>query len=263
MLIVAGSVVLYVFYREKAQPGYITMFFKSNVGRYTNSVGHNHGVEYFLKNLLDGRYQWWMVLSVIGMIASFFIEDKSKSLVLFASLCAIVYMLVISFSKSKLVWYDMPFYPFAAISASHGISILTSGLTSKKRMALLVAIFLFPSYQMFLHAQANRLNLGEMKFESQEIYLHKAFQSGRDLNDLIVIHDHFKGSLVYYKHKYAAKGQTLDLRNNISDIKAGDKVLVKSQEHKDRMWQEFETEKLDEYRTAELYHIVAQKTNID
>ncbi|MEZ4720418.1 MAG: glycosyltransferase family 39 protein [Flavobacteriales bacterium] len=244
----------YIFLRESAQPGYLGMFFRSNVGRYTQSVGHDHWWIYYFRNMIDGRYMWWMPLAAAGIVISFF-KDEARPFVTLASISALVYLLVISFSRSKLVWYDMPFYPLAAISTAYGINSILKSQVNTRKSVLVAVLFFFPTFRMFQHTQAMTLNLQEMDFESQEIFLNKAFRQKKDLNNVIVVHDHFEGSILFYKHKFATIGQELILQNEVDGISQGDRLLLRAESHKEKLESRYHYEILDSCRTAVLYRV--------
>ena len=252
---VISAVLAFLIIRENVQPGYLAMFLKSNAGRYAKSVGHDHGWDYYLKQMLDGRYHWWMVIAVIGFASSLLEQNADNLLSIFASVVAFSFLAVISFSRSKLLWYDMPFYPMAAIPAAAFIERIVKNRSFKYSLTAVVLVFFFPSYVMFSNSQSNRLNLGELNFESQEIYLSESFHKGESLDGLIVVHDHFHGSLLFYKYKYASSGQELVLQNHVNDLKVGDEVLVRGDEHKTELQSKFHLEKIDEKYSAIHYKI--------
>ena len=254
VLAVAG-IALYVIIREQAQPGYLAMFFKSNVGRYTRTVGHDQPLSYYLRHFLDGRYAFWIGFAFFGMVLAFMQRDKVAPWVLYASVMALTYILVVSFSKSKLPWYDMPFYPMASVSTAFSLRELVRSQRGLRRTILLVAVFLFPAYQMFAHTQANRLNLQEMAFEAQEIYLSKALRSNTDLDQTWVIHDHFEGSLLFYRHAFENRNQSLRLTNNIESVSTGDRILISNEEWIASLNERFDLDSLDGYRNAILYQV--------
>lgn len=262
ILAVAG-IGLYIFIREQAQPGYLAMFFKSNVGRYTRTVGHDQPLSYYLRHFLDGRYAFWIGFALFGMILAFIQRETVAPWVLFSSVIAIAYVLVISFSQSKLPWYDMPFYPMAAIGGAYAISELVRSQRGLRRSLLVAALFVLPSYQMFAHTQANRLNLQEMAFEAQEIYLSKALRKGADLNETWVVHDHFKGSLLFYSHCFENRNQRLRLTNNMESIKSGDRVLISNEAFMTTLQAQFQLDSLDGYRNAVLFQVGAPEQTIN
>jgi hypothetical protein len=201
--------------------------------------------------MMNGRFFWWMPLAVFGTVASFFQKDEWQSLALFAGILSVSYLLVISFAKSKLVWYDMPVYPFAAISAAFGLKTAITNITSlQMRRALMVSIFIFPCGKMFFHTQANTLTDAERDFESQEIYLNKAFQKGVEMNGTVVLHDHFYGSMLFYKHKFESVGQQIELSNDPDILKVNDKVLVKNSEHLQWIDKTYNVDTIGKLRTA-------------
>lgn len=262
VLAVAG-ILLYVLIREYAQPGYISMFFKSNVGRYTRTVGHDQPLHYYIRHFLDARYAYWIGFAAIGAIWAFINRSKTPAWVFYSALMAVSFLMVISFSRSKLPWYDMPFYPMAAVPVAFALQQLLQTQRGLRRSILLIAVFLMPAYQMFAHTQANRLNLQEMAFEAQEIYLSKALRQQTNLHGVKVVHDHFKGALLFYQHCFENIDQQLLLTNSITGISAGDRVLVANEDFIENLQHGFHLDSLDGYRNAILFQVRGPKHSIN
>lgn len=248
-------VVLYVFIRNHHQPGYIDMFLRSNVGRYTESVGHDQHTLFYIRNFLDGRYNWWMPFVIIGLVLAFSRASANFPVVGFAATLAIAFLVVISLSKSKLVWYDMPVYPLAAVPAAFTLKQMLNVQAGIRKGLLIAVLFAFPSYHMFLNAQANRLSLQEMNYESQEIFLCQASRKNKNIDGLIVAHDHFNGSLLFYKHKLASEGSQINLTNTLEHVQVGDKLLLLDTHFKNDLLERFEVDTIDRLRDAIVYQI--------
>jgi hypothetical protein len=78
---------------------------------------------------------------------------------------------------------------------------------------------------MFRKSQANIVPNGEKKLEACELFLYHKSKSQSNLNGTKVYFFGWKGSLLFYKYKFAEKGENLSLLTNANfDIK--DKVLV-------------------------------------
>lgn len=255
ILFAAAAILGYVYLRESLQPGYLNMFFRSNVARYTNTVGHDQPIIYYLRHFLSGRYAYWIGFACFGMALAILTRKQTAPWVFYNSMMALVFLIVISSSKSKLPWYDMPFYPLAAIPVAFSLEQILKPHRGIRRTILMLALFTLPMYNMFAHTQANRLNLQEIRFESQEIFLSRAFKQEKMLNKTKVIHDHFHGALLFYKHAYRRKGQEIYLQNDLSGIVTGDKILIKKGKLEDELQTRFELDSIDGYHQATLYHV--------
>ncbi|GAB4378549.1 MAG: hypothetical protein Kow0075_08580 [Salibacteraceae bacterium] len=255
----------YLYIRYKLQPSYLDVFVNSNISRYTSSVGHDHPWDYYLRNFMDGRYFWWLPFFVGGLVIIFTDKTVSSSIVGFASVSAVVYLLVISLSKSKLQWYDMPFYPMAAIPASYFTQVVIRSLSRKTTagVVLVLAIFLLPSWNMFLHSQASRLTLQEMEFEAQEIFLKNAYDRGKNLDGVVVLTDHFDGAVIFYIHKFDQIGQHIRHQSHTINLEPGDRVLVKAPDQVEQLRQKFTLIEMDRYRGAVLYELAEPRAKLN
>ena len=257
LIVVVGVVFGYLLVRDSLQPGYLDMVFRSNAGRYTNAMGHDHSFTYFITNLFTDRYVWWMPLAAIGITISFF-DPSTQPLFRYSSVVALSFLLVISFSRSKLEWYDMPLYPLLAISTAQGVQTLLKLATPRLKVVSLVVLFIFPAFNMFNSAQANELRLTEMEYEAQEAFLSRAYRADINLHETVVIHDHFYGSLLFYRHMYDQKDMALKLQNHTGNLKVGDQTLINGDAHKRQISTTFDVDTIDRYRGALLLQLKKQ-----
>ena len=108
----------YYFLREMKNPGYIDTVMKNEFGgRYLDVIeSHKHGFWYYYDNFIEFQLSAWYLLVPLGLIVGLlYINPKINRITLFSSLMVLTFLIVISISKTKLVWYDVPMYPFLAI----------------------------------------------------------------------------------------------------------------------------------------------------
>jgi len=259
LVLISGT---YLILKEIDSENFISSFYSLFGSRYFEDIGHENSVGYYVMNMMNKRLLWWMPFGVIGILCSIYMKSEWSGIALYTSVLSILYIALISFSRSKLEWYDVPVYPFLAISSAFGLkSVLDAVDKNMLRKLLFLAVFIFPISNMFYFTQANALTNEEMNYESQEIYLRNTFRDKTDLNGLIVIHNHFNGSLVFYKHKFASIDQNITLVNHTNDLSPGDKVLIKDELHLDEVHQAFNVDTLGFYKTA--YHLELLSKKID
>jgi len=255
-MVAALAIILgYLIIRAQFQPDYLGIFVRSNVGRYTSSLGHDHGVMYYVDNMLNGRYVWWFPIAALGIILSFLPMEGKNQITRFSAVLSLTFLLVISISRSKLYWYDMPIYPWLAIAAAGALSKLESLIQGRAKALIVAAMFVFPMYRMFGHTQSNALTYNEIEFEAPEIYLRKAWDSNKSMDGVKVWADRFDGALLFYKHKFAQRDDKMEIVHELKEINAGDQVLVHHEEYKSELFRAFDVKEVDNYRGATLYEL--------
>jgi hypothetical protein len=137
----------YYFLREHYNPGYIKAVIENEItGRYVNAnEGHTGGITYYIDLLTDVHYKFWIYCIPIALVFVFVrAEKKLKWLCLFLFFQALSYLIVITFSHTKLPWYDAPFFGFFAAIIALGINQLYLEL---KNMTIIhnlyIKLFLF------------------------------------------------------------------------------------------------------------------------
>ena len=92
----------------------------------------------------------------------------------------------------------------------------------------------------------------------EEQYLFDAYNHGKNLDGLNVVHDHFDGALLFYKYKFKEMGQHINLQNDV-DLEIGDKALVNSDKLKEQIAATFIVDTIDQLENAIVYQIKAKR----
>lgn len=132
--IIVGGILGYYLFMERYFPGFWQYESETVYGRYLeerNNQGH-HFLHYFL---FFGKRDFfpWVFLFPLSALAIFFRpQPKVKDLSILLWFCLLTYLLIISFSETKLHWYDTSVYPLAALLAGLGIYHTVSLFIFKK-----------------------------------------------------------------------------------------------------------------------------------
>ena len=113
----------YVSYRELEVPGYINIILENDfIGRFANPIeGHSATWYYYLVNLIDFRFNYFIYLLPIALI--FGLIGKSKTW-RYYSIFFIAYLIIISIAQTRIHWYDMPLLPLISIILVLGLYYL-------------------------------------------------------------------------------------------------------------------------------------------
>lgn len=260
-LVFSGAVVFLFGMREYNSPGYLNVLFGSDAGRLFAAVpDHQQDILFYLDQLMQTRFSFAWVLV---LMSATILVLKSKNAILTGWLIlAVSYLLIITFSSTKLYWYDLPLYPILSMLAAYTLFYFAENLLGsepfsfRKQSAILVILFVLPCYFAFNRSQSNSLPLGERALEANEQFLFKRNLQGKDLNGLKVYFYGWKGGLLFYKYKLQGQDQQLLLMNQ-PKFAAGDHVLVCHDSLKQVLVNRFAIKKIDEEGNAELFEILS------
>lgn len=110
-----------LYFREQQAPGYLQATLLNDACRIFRTVeNHREPAIFYLENLFNKRFSAWFILLIIGCGFAFSDYAKQEKQLLFGlTVLSLVYLIVITCSKTKLIWYDMPLFPHFAIIASY------------------------------------------------------------------------------------------------------------------------------------------------
>jgi 4-amino-4-deoxy-L-arabinose transferase-like glycosyltransferase len=171
--------------REALNPGYLRAVWENEFGgRYFVPLdAHEHGFWYYAENLLNTRMKLWIWPALLGWFMIPFIRNKEmKQITLYSLLLSASVFLIISTAGTKLFWYDLPLYPWLALSG--GIAIYNILLPLKKMNDLhdvkkikltiaLIALFIIPYKELLGRNLFPAEKADEAKFYELSHYLKK------------------------------------------------------------------------------------------
>ena len=124
-LVIVGG---YYFAREKLNPGYLNAVSENELGgRYLETIEeHNPQGSYYIDQFSQIRMLKWYAFILPSFIAGFFIREKfARNLHLYSLILILTHLLIISFSSTKLPWYDLPEFPFFALIIANFIWVVS------------------------------------------------------------------------------------------------------------------------------------------
>ncbi len=115
--------------REAAAPGYVAAVWSLELGRMVVTVEHHlHPPWFYLQGLARGRFLPWLFLLPLPFLVP--LERPVRRLAVFVGAVAACQLAMVSLSRTKLVWYDAPFYPLAALVVAVGIDGLARAVAA-------------------------------------------------------------------------------------------------------------------------------------
>lgn len=139
-----GAFAAFLAWREATLPGYVAAVWQNEVaGRYFGvAEGHAHPFPYYIWRAL-GRFDFSIgPLALAALAGPFVSRGRARVAIAYSLVVAAVFVLVISFSATKITWYALPAYPFAAVALALTFERIwdDAGLTWKRVAGGLLAI---------------------------------------------------------------------------------------------------------------------------
>ncbi|HET6245533.1 MAG: glycosyltransferase family 39 protein [Bacteroidetes bacterium] len=165
----------YYIIREQMNPGFIEMvIFNEITGRYAETnEGHSGSIWFYYELLRDYHYKFWIYFIPLALVLIFLRADKKlKKITAFIFLQAIVYFAVITFSDTKLDWYDLPLFPLFALIIAAGftqLQIQISGLSVLKKSIFKQFVYLSITSLIFIIPLKN-IFATSIQFEKETYY---------------------------------------------------------------------------------------------
>ncbi|MEG5001437.1 ArnT family glycosyltransferase [Microcoleus sp. B4-D4] len=214
LILFSGVVLGYYFLREHYNPGYITSVLENEVGgRYLEAAENNTGPFWsYIDNLRKYRFIPWIYVFPFGLLISIFsFKKKLKNIGIFGFFYLIGYLLIISFAKTKLEWYDNPVYPIAALVIGVGISEIFNRLKNyfsidALKHQLIFALTLISLFSLpYFNINYNVVYKIERPSVEQEVplimyrdYFQEVFKDMPQLNNFTAVSNKYNAHLVFY-----------------------------------------------------------------
>jgi 4-amino-4-deoxy-L-arabinose transferase-like glycosyltransferase len=221
LLSFAGAVVPVLAYylgREALNPGYLQAVWDNELGgRYFHTLeNHRHPAGFYFENIRQIRFKKWFWFLIAALPVCLLEGDRKKrSFARCLIVCIGVYLALISCSRTKLEWYDVPLYPLFAMLIGLGLdtgfrkaaSFFPSKnpwITTPLYAGIVFIVFLDPYKTVFGHVYRQKERPWNEERYALSYYLRELSESG--IRRITVCHDEYNLHLVFYANRIAAKG---------------------------------------------------------
>ncbi len=266
--VVVLGLALYAFYQEYSCPGYLD---RSNryegMGRLTKSLGgHRHPWFFYLQTWWEWKLTDWLVWLIPAFLLPFIPSLKSyRNLLLLIWGCAISGTAVISYSGTKLLWYDASILPLIALLVGFSLMALHKGLQSLLKAeafwqqtlivaALWLTLFALP-YQKIMdkvYQPQDRMYVDERHPFLLE-RLEKYYPNEREF---AILQTYRSNHVLFYRYVYNHhKGFTISRYRELEEIKLGDKVMICQPDADDYFRRYFQYFPIAEYENCTYYRV--------
>lgn len=271
LLLFVAPVVLYYVLREQYNPGYFKAVMENEFGgRYLKTLeNHNSPFDFYYTLMYEQHFRYWLPIALIGIPVGLFHKELFiRRISVFSLLCIVCFSLVISFSQTKLLWYDAPIYPFMAIITAIPIYTLyefmsrqtEDGAKWKKWLPALgiSIVFLIPYFSTTKRIAEPREYPENERVFALSRYLMKGIKGKVPVNGYKVVAEGYIPHIMSYVLMANDKG--IDLKKvSIPELKAGDKVIAEDEQIKDQIRQKFDYRQLYNEDYVEIYELLQAK----
>jgi 4-amino-4-deoxy-L-arabinose transferase-like glycosyltransferase len=225
--------------RELMNPGYLKAVSENELGgRYLETIeGHTNAYAYYFDQFIHPRLQNWIYFVIPGILAGFFIKNKTaKNLHLLGIFLVISHLAIITFSGTKLPWYDLPEYPFIALFITCFIWWIVSLLKKLEGFLILkvpnvlplnfiLLIFFMPLW--LTYKEAEYIQERPYFLQDHEIakFLREGVRGQRNLDGYVLVHEGYDAQCLFYLYLLRDEGQIIN-RKYKEQLVAGDKVIA-------------------------------------
>ena len=273
MLIFIVFVGGYYLLRESVNPGYLEAVYNNELGgRYLETIEeHQEPFWFYFNNIRLVFFKEWFWFLPFGLVAGYFSRKREiRQVTLFSLIMIVSYFLIISSSKTKLYWYDVPLYPFMALIIAALIHFIFIFIKNKLRIRkatwikpllmtiLLVGLFYKPYKKIidtFYNAQTTSY---EQKTFEHEYLLRDAVEGKYNLQNHVIIHQGYNVHLLFYVYQLNDQGINIQFIQK-EGIQKGMKVIAHQDEIKNYIENNFTFEITYEGWKVKIYNINGSK----
>lgn len=225
--------------REFKNPGYLVAVWENEIGgRYLETIEkHNASFWFYHNNFLNFQIPFWYLFLPFGLIIGISNKnEKFRKIAAFSFLLLLNFFLIISSSKTKLEWYDVPMYPFIAIIVAFVIHYVfdllknNSILKESLKYPVLPYLFLFLVFYNPYKKIINKTYLPkeypwEVDFYEIGYYLKDAIRGKHTVKNCVLLYDGYNYHNKFYLNILNKKGNNIDFKH-FSVLADGDSAIV-------------------------------------
>jgi 4-amino-4-deoxy-L-arabinose transferase-like glycosyltransferase len=220
---------------ELNDPGLLErVFLYEGVNRFGSTLeNHRASFGFFIDLWVHNSFVPWIYFIPLGFIASYNSQfERFRPVFQLASCMLIPFVLIISSSQTKLIWYDAPAYPLLALMS--GLSIYMISEVIREHLmpnswspTLSMACFSFLLFALpywssveKVYKLKNRADVDQFGYMFRAIDRHH-----KDIRDYKVYLNSFGTGAGFYREMYSQKGHQIAIHRN-DEFKTGDIVMA-------------------------------------
>jgi 4-amino-4-deoxy-L-arabinose transferase-like glycosyltransferase/Gpi18-like mannosyltransferase len=265
-------VLAYYIMREQANNGYLQAVMENELGgRFLNTLENHQGnFWYYLRGfVVNNRFQWiWLCL--MGMVLYLSkVQAKYKDFFGFTLILGVSYFIVISLSKTKLIWYDMPLYPLMSVQAAISIYYVYYWLKEKgcfsneasyfRVYAFVIIVLLGLFYVRIVESVYRPKEIVGTEHESEMGYILKKTLRGEfNFDGAYICNGVYAPQVAFYTNLLRQQQQDIGYKYK-QELQVGDKVLSNKDDIKQYIVDNFKCQTTDLGHNVTLNELIEKK----
>lgn len=257
-----GVIAAYYLVRNGLQSDYLLFVWENEVmGRYRTVIeGHEGDFFYYFLQLKS-----WGPVVLAALPTLLIMRGRDRQLAVFSLVVSIAYLLVISFSKSKLAWYEAPVYPFMALFVAFGVKAVVERARQVRDLrAVIIGLTAFVTVWLFA-AMARAVDADDVPRWREEYYgdqLERFFRQYPQTRNVVFLFDEYEGPALYHEKYYESRGIKLHVQRSWTlDLQPRDTVLTSEPRTKAKLQRAYDSE-LIFGRDGMEGHVIIGKPNV-
>ena len=222
--------------RESQNPGYLKAVYNNELGGRFLEVTENHKASFwFYYSNFFTRFDYWIYLVLAGFLFGLYAKNEAlKKLTIFSSIIAVFFFLVISTAQTKLIWYDVPIYPFLALLTANFILViydflkrehlLTQQLTWNALPIIFIFLIFIKPYERIIQNNYTSHDNDYAFYEFSHFLQNNAtqhYESGVN----VIFHNDYYAHILFYIEKHRLLGYDVQLKT-LDGLASGDVVFT-------------------------------------
>ncbi|MBI1228419.1 MAG: phospholipid carrier-dependent glycosyltransferase [Bacteroidetes bacterium] len=196
--------------REAYNPGYLAAVMGNEVGgRYLETKGgHNHPWYHYVQWLFKEQFMPWLMFLPLGLVVGFWEQGKMRRITALLLLNAIIFLLVISCSKTKIMWYMAPVYPSLALLVGIAFEKLVTVASpiSKYKYAILAAFVVGMYWQPYQFIIDRVYMEQHPSWDWPELKYRNFMRQCKEQKAYTIVHKKYNSHVVFYRNVFNQKG---------------------------------------------------------
>ncbi len=241
--------------REHYNPGYLQAVWMNELGgRYFETLeNHKAPFDYYFKNMWEGRFKPWVFFLPIGLIVAFYEKESVRNFMQFLFITVLSYLLIVSFSNTKLLWYDAPVFPLLAIITALGIEKMSILLNNRFKVNQLLFMFIFFALPYYKTIKSVYSTSDSNPQHHYGLFMRELL----DYKEYTVVNTGYSSHISFYQKVYNRKGYGI-VHVWPSKLKVGETALFCEEEPIRVLNERFSYEVLEESRGCILVKVVGK-----
>lgn len=271
MLIFIIPVLSYYIIREQYNPGYLqAVSVNELLGRYTNVLEQHSGPwNFYIDFMHTVTYRYWLLPLAVSVILFFVRYKKEQLLVGYTFTVSLFFLIIISASKTKLMWYDVPVYPLFAILVAMLIDKIFEAMFTNTKVNKVIKIGLVSCVILLIGVQyintfdyvshpVKDVDMDDNQYMA--LYMKEAKSGMRNITGSVFTDDTRQDQNILFYYDVLKKEKKLQCKE-LNEIRENDSVIVFKESTENYLKQNYELKLLESFENVKRYKILSVQSD--